>query len=335
MRGKSMGNSVGWIIVGFIALLILSHGWTPFSYNQSPYGYPGYYGNNCFLGNIFGCGYSNYFYNPQFQLTVNTNPSLPNVATGGGSFTQGGSATFSVSQNIVQQSAGTRYVFTGWTGDYVGTGLSGSVIMTGPKTVTANFQLQYYLTVSITPATLSTPGGSGWYNASSTVNLQVPSSTITGTPGSRLMFGGWRVDGSTLDGLTAQITMNAPHTAVAQFKQQYYLRVISDRGTTSGEGWYDAGSTAQVSVTTPESSTFGVKDVFAGWNGDVQSGNQYTTVQMDGPKTVTANWRTDATLLYLTIGAGLLLTLLGLVMVVKRHYPQYLATLRQTFPTRQ
>jgi hypothetical protein len=206
--------------------------------------------------------------------------------------------------------------------------------MNGPKTVTANYQLQYYLTVSVTPSTVSTPSGGGWYNTSSTVNLQVPSATISGTPGSRLVFNGWNVDGSTQNGLTVQVTMNAPHTAVAQFKQQYYLKIVTDRGTASGEGWYDAGTTAQVSVTTPESGTFGVKNIFTGWTGDVQSGSQYVSVQMDGPKTVTATWRTDVTLLYLTIGAGLL-TLLGLVIVVKRHYPQHLPTLRQTFPARQ
>jgi len=338
-----MGNNwLGWLVVGFIALLVISNVRLPFWRNPHlnsmlPYGYTGYYGaDNCFLGNIFGCGY-NYgtHYYPQYQLVINTSPSgLGNVVAGGGTFTEGTSAQFSVTQSIVQNSPSTRYIFTGWTGDYFGTGLSGTVVMNSPKTVTANYQLQYYLTVAVVPSIVQVSGSSGWYNSSTLVNLEVKSTVVNVTTGSRLVFTGWTVDGAVQNQPVLQLTMNTPHTATAQFKQQYYLKVVTDRGKTSGEGWYDAGATAQVSVTTPESSTFGVKDIFTGWNGDVESGNQYMIVQMDSPKTVTAMWRTDATLLFLTIGAGLL-ALFGLGMVLKRRYPQYLTTLRQTFADRQ
>jgi hypothetical protein len=95
--------------------------------------------------------------------------------------------------------------------------------------------------------------------------------------------------------------MNAPHTVVAQYSQQYYLTVSSNQGSVSGGGWYDAGSTAQISASTPPSPSYGISMVFNGWQGDVQSSSQSTTVLMDGPKSVTATWGTDPTVLYVTV----------------------------------
>ena len=44
---------------------------------------------------------------------------------------------------------GTQYVFTGWSGDASGSSSpSNPIIMNGPKTATANWKTQYYLTVS-------------------------------------------------------------------------------------------------------------------------------------------------------------------------------------------
>ena len=61
----------------------------------------------------------------------------------------------------------------------------------------------------------------------------------------------------------------------------------------------------QISVSTPPSPSYGVNIVFNGWQGGVQSSSQSTQVMMDGPKTVTATWRTDSTVLYMTIAAVL------------------------------
>jgi hypothetical protein len=108
--------------------------------------------------------------------------------------------------------------------------------------------------------------------------------------------------------------MNAPHTVTAEYKQQYYLKIMTDQGVASGEGWYDAGSTAQVSVATPESSTYGVKIEFTGWTGNIQSTDQSVKVMMDGPKTMTATWRTNSSVLYETIAS--ILVVIALIAAV-------------------
>jgi hypothetical protein len=106
--------------------------------------------------------------------------------------------------------------------------------------------------------------------------------------------------------------MNAPHTITALYNQQYYLNVQTDQGSAIGSGWYDAGSTAQIYASTPVSTTYGVNIVFNGWQGDVQSSSQTASVVMDKPKNVIATWRTDPTVLYLTV-AGLVVAALLIV----------------------
>jgi len=284
-----------------------------YSYYYYPYYYPYYssyyypYSYSYYYPYSYSYGYGaygSYGYNQQYQLTVSTNPSsLSNSVTGAGQFSPGSSASFSANQNIIQVSQDTRYVFSQWTGDYTGSGLSGSVTMDSAKTVTAVYQLQYYLSVAAQPSNAGALQGSGWFNSGTSTVLSVPSQVISGeNSGSRLIFSGWTVDGSTgQTGSALTIQMNAPHTVVAQYAQQYYLTVSSDQGDVSGAGWYNAGATASISASTPPSPSYGINMIFNGWQGDVQSTSQSTTVMMDGPKSVTATWRADPTVLYTTV----------------------------------
>ena len=166
-------------------------------------------------------------------MTVATNPSSIGSVSGGGSYNSGSSASFSVSQSTVQVSSNTRYVFDHWSGDYSGTGTSGTVTVNNPMTVTAVYQLQYYLNVQ------------------------------------------------------------------------------TDQGAASGSGWYNAGSAAQISVSTPISTQYGVSIVFDSWQGDTQSSSQTTTVLMNGPKNVVATWQADYSVLYLTAGVGIAIVLIA------------------------
>jgi hypothetical protein len=283
-------------------------------YNYCPYYYYNYYQYSCYYGSYYnsyyGYPYYGYYYNTaqsQYQLTVATDPPNIGSVTGSGTYSQGTSASFSVTQNVVQVSQTSRYVFSHWSGDYTGVGTSGSLTINGASDVVAVYQLQYYLDVSVQPLTAPLPQGSGWYDAGTTVNLSSAGQMLGGQDGSRLVFQGWNVDGnSTFGGTSLMLEMNSPHTATTQYKQQYYLSVMTDQGNAYGQGWYDAGSTAQIYVSTPISTTYGVSILFNGWQGDVQSTSQSTTVLMDGPKTAIASWRTDSTVLYATIAVGVI-----------------------------
>lgn len=278
-------------------------------YSGYPYNCYGYYGYS------YGYyGYDYYYTAPsKYQLTVTTDPTDLGTATGGGTYTQGTSASFSVTKSIVQTSSNTRYIFSHWSGDYSGVGTSGSITVNGASKVVAVYQLQYYLDVSVQPQSAPLPQGEGWYNAGDGTVLTVAGQLLGGQDSSRLVFQGWNVDGQNLQaGVSLPLKMDGPHVVVAQYKQQYYLKVLTDQGVPYGEGWYDAGSSAQVYVSTPVSTAYGVSIVFNGWQGGIQSQSQSASVLMDGPKTVIASWRADPTILNLTI----IVTVVAAVLVV-------------------
>jgi len=301
------------------------------SYYYYPYYYSSYYGNYC---NYYSSSYYPYYsssyypyyysysgypyycssYNSapsSYTLTVATDPSNLGTVTGSGTYTPGNSASFSVTQSTVQVSPNTRYVFSHWSGAYSGVGSSGTVTVNGATAITAVYQLQYYLSVQAQPQSAPTPQGQGWYNASDTASFQSPAQTVGGDGRSRLIFQGWSVDGqSPQSGPSLNLVMNSPHNVTALYGQQYYLNVQTDQGVATGSGWYDSGSTAQIYVSTPVSTSYGVSIVFNGWQGDLQSSNQSTNVLMDGPKNVVATWRADSTVLYLTIAAVIVAALL-------------------------
>jgi hypothetical protein len=303
---------------------------SPYYYNYPYWCYNGYYG-------YYGSYYYNYYnyYSPpatKYQLTVATDPSTLATATGNGTYTSGSDASFTITQSMIQTSPNVRYVFSHWTGDYSGVGTSGSITMNGPRKVIAVYQLQYRLSVGAQPVSAPLPQGDGWYNAGDTATLSVNAQILGGQDGSRLVFQGWTVDGKSLQaGVTLPVNMDAAHVVTAQYKQQHYLNVMTDQGVPYGEGWYDAGSTAQIYVSTPVSTQYGVSIVFNGWQGGIQSGAQSATVLMDAPKTVIASWRSDSSVLDLTIMLSIVAALLivgGILAFValSRRQPRFQPT---------
>jgi hypothetical protein len=277
-----------------------NYGYPYYYYYSYPYYYCSYNG--------YGYPYYSYYTRPsQYQLTMSTDPASLGTVSGGGTYSQGTSASFSVTKNVIQVDQNTRYVFSHWSGDYQGVGTSGTITMNAAAKIVAVYQLQYYLNVNAQPQSAPAPQSTGWYNAGDAVTLTAPSQMVGGDDGSRLVFQGWSVDDSSAQPQASlTLRLDSPHSITAQYKQQYYLKVLSDRGVAYGEGWYDAGTTAQIYVSTPASTTYGVSIVFNGWQGDLQSNNQAASVVMDGPKTAIASWRTDATILNLTIALGVI-----------------------------
>lgn len=287
-----------------------------YGYNY-PYGYSYNYYPSCYGYDCYGYQYPGYPYGysnspSTYSLTVITDP--PNVASvsGSGNYTKGTSASFAVSQSVIDASPNTRYVFSHWSGDYSGNEKSGSITIDASKRVTAVYQIQYQLSVSAQPTNAPLPQGSGWYNTGDSVTLTPPNQMVGGEDGTRLVFSGWNIDGTNVQTNTSlQIKMDSAHAVTAVYKTQYYLKVLTDQGTASGEDWYDAGTNANIYVSNPQSPSFGVQPVFNGWAGDLNSNTQSATVNMDKPKTVIASWHNDYTLLYLTIGGVIAALVLG------------------------
>jgi uncharacterized repeat protein (TIGR02543 family) len=188
----------------------------------------------------------------------------------------------------VAGSLDTQYVWTSWsdsgaqTHDY-------TVPSTG-ETVTANYKTQYYLTVS---SDHGTPSGEGWYDYCTNAYAGLDTGEVI-SDGTKYLFVKWTVDATGTDYAKSDaIHMDGPKTAVAEWKTQHYLTVVSPYGTTGGEGWYDECTYAQATVTPLiVSGPPGVQYVFTGWSGDASgSTSPSDPIHMNGPKTAVANWK--------------------------------------------
>lgn len=265
------------------------------------YSYPYFYTkmNHTYLSYLL-YSYPVYTPNPVYQVSVTSNPAGLQVV-GGGQYCKNQVAQVAVPSTVIGAGTGTRYVFLGWSGDYSGSSAVGQLTVSGSMNVVANFKTQYLLTVNSENGHAS---GSGWYDAGISAYATLDATVVDGATGSRVEFKGWTGD-STGQNLPTIIPMSGPKTVIASWKPQYYLSVSSPFGQASGSGWYDAGSTAAISVNTPIAAGYGSQYVFDRWIGTEVFSGSSTQVVVDKPITLEAIWRLDRTVLYETVGGAI------------------------------
>ncbi|MBN1783050.1 hypothetical protein JW948_18085 [bacterium] len=148
------------------------------------------------------------YYNTEYQLDVQ---SSWGEIQGGGWYLAGEIAGFGVDSLVTETQ--TRVVFASWTGDFTGTAASGQIVMDAPKTVTATWNTQYLLRMSVQDDLGGTvaPGDSTWADAESAVEIAAIPDTDGGYD-----FSSWTGDiVSTNNPLT--FVMDAPKTMTAVF----------------------------------------------------------------------------------------------------------------------
>jgi hypothetical protein len=236
-------------------------------------------------------------YTTQYYLTVETSYS---TSTGQGWYDSGTAVQAAVNDTNVDQGQGTREVFTGWSGDASGAGLTtAQIFMTAPRTAIANWKTQFFLTVESNPANVSGLSGSGWYDSGSEATFSA-AAVLPASDNTRLMFEHWTGDYSG-QSTTGQILMSRPETVSADFLAQYLLAVqynpvsISSGYNESHAGWYDANSNVQLG---PAPSTVNLSSVerlsFIGWtDNNSTSPNPSYTVVMDQPRTIILSYKTQ------------------------------------------
>jgi hypothetical protein len=242
----------------------------------------------------------------QYVLTIQ---AAPGIATTAGWYDAGTSAVARLESGVIQRVTGIRTVFVGWVGDATGSDSGGSspILMNGPRSVAASWRTEYELRIA---TSYGQAVGAGWYQSGSFAVAAVNASTIGTAPGTRVVFAGWATDaaGASASG-SNPIAMNGPKVAAARWNTEYYLQVDSDVGTIGGSGWYASGTS--VDLTAPAQTTSaGQTYAFSGWTGAVTSTGTSTSVTMDGPKVVKANWTTTGTL------GGISGTTSGLIVLV-------------------
>lgn len=127
----------------------------------------------------------------------------------------------------------------------------------------------------------------------SVYSLGVPQQLQSGV-GRRLIFTDWS-DGQSSNPRSILFTENMSMWPI--YVTQYLLTVNSEMNVAGGGGWYQEGEVAQFGIpTTVQNSPvfFGLFTdslQFTNWSGDSTSTEPITTVVMDGPKTVVAQWK--------------------------------------------
>jgi PKD repeat protein len=202
----------------------------------------------------------------QYLLKINSAYGNP---TGGGWYNPGTSVPISV-ETSVNSGSGTRAGFKRWvgtgSGSYTGTNNPVNVTVNAPIVETVEWNTEFFLDLV---STYGAPKGEGWYASGTQVSVSVD--TVAGQDANRRMrFFRWVGSGTnsyTGGNPAFNVTLNNPVTETVEWKQQYRLQVISERGNPKGAGWYTSGAAAVISIDTVASAGTGIRYKFFKWNG--------------------------------------------------------------------
>jgi len=208
-----------------------------------------------------------------------------------------------------------------------------SRIASSEGSITFKYDLQHSLDARSDPSGVVGISGVGWYSPGSTAIVGDAPEIVDVSPVTRWILVEWLVDGVLASQRPSSVRMDSPHQIVAKYRKQHYLKVNSEFGDPRGDGWYNEGTTAEFSVATPSGFLF--QQVLIGWTGDISTTSPQGKIVVDGPKTVTAQWRTDHTQLYVTVAASVGV-IIGLVVVtIFHHKREEVASATASHVTRQ
>jgi len=210
--------------------------------------------------------------------------------------------TVAAPANVVQGSD-TRYNFLRWQG--AGTTPDFAITVTGSATYTATYTRQYRVTFTISPTGPTvmvdgvawTPAQELWFDENTPHVFDAGANPQPGATGERFKFSAWSGGGIGTQ-TTLQLTVDSGKVLTATYTRQFLLTIdsaygnptcVNPAGTASSGCWWNEGTTAQVTLTTPF-QVGGTKHAFTGWSEGTVSGST-VSVPMDRAKTITASWR--------------------------------------------
>ena len=186
----------------------------------------------------------------------------------------------------------------------------------------AQYGTQYYVTVD---TAYSTASGEGWYDEGETATISVAETQVDQGNDTRRIFQSWKLDGTVVStDQSYSFTVNEPQAYTAEWKTQYYVRVYTDYSTASGEGWYDKGSVATISVAETLIQGIPFNKVFKGWRdqtGAIVASQQTYSFTVDTAKILTAVWEDELNLMAVAgIGAAVAVVAAA-ILLMRRKKP--------------
>lgn len=193
-------------------------------------------------------------YKTQYYVSVASEYGTPD---GVGWYDAQSDATISIQSPINATQQGVRYMFTGWGGDFNGTGNPIALQVNQPLNLTASWKTQVYFAVDTGDHAVST--GTGWYDKGTLVNFQViPPQPSNGT---WYIFNGWSGDysGSSLSGT---VTLSKPVTISAAWA---ILDWVTFQFLDAGYNPVQSGRISEVQLTAPNGTTVPVNASTGQW----------------------------------------------------------------------
>ncbi|WP_455276647.1 hypothetical protein [[Eubacterium] cellulosolvens] len=80
-----------------------------------------------------------------------------------------------------------------------------------------------------------------------------------------------------------------------QYSTEYFLNASTELSNVIGEGWYQEGDLAILSIESNQVEVNDTQYIFKGWVGDIESNKTAITIEMDGPKNISAIWEQEST----------------------------------------
>jgi hypothetical protein len=203
----------------------------------------------------------------------------------------GDSAFFWIETSVLI-SASERAFFNSWSGGTNGT------VMSGALTVTANWDLEFLVTVTSSHGTVPPPV---WIEDGATCPLTIEEYILAGN--SRYRFSGWTTVDTANGGYDGPVreptlTVTGPINETAIWDSEYLVTVITSHGTAPSPAWVMEGEFYSLQV--EEYELVGdTRHHFSGWttpdtaNGGYQGPDRLTTLLVYGPITETAIWETQ------------------------------------------
>lgn len=161
-----------------------------------------------------------------------------------------------------------------------------------------------------------------------TRELKVLTEHTIAAPGNYTMAKGWRAVFESWNGGDTEnpkrLVITTDLLLAVNFRDEFYLDLVSDAPDVRGAGWYPSGAVANFSAPPLVSSPgweglIGVQLRFTGWSGDVESAALNEAIVMDRPHRVVANWTVDyERFSYVVILAAVLLAA-GLAFYVRQR----------------
>ena len=253
-------------------------------------------------------------YGTEYLVSVDTPFGSP---VGSDWYKRGDWARLSV-QTVVDWGSGTRKTLEGWYKDGLKIGSTGSVSInvSEPVLLVLNWDTEYLVSLS---SSYGTPSGGGWYMEGEMANFSIQS-TIDQGNGTRRTLGGWYKDGSLLSREpNSSFVVDAPMTLVTGWITEYQVQVSSERGTTSGGGWFVVGDSTTVSITPVLlQKDFFTDYIFEGWKEDGATVSTLATYSftVSAPADLVASWKTELNLVTVGGVAGGALLVVGIAVVL-------------------